>query len=249
MHATSIDRWASWIHSNLGELRCQILPENMTKRKRWIEAAGQGLFNFWAHIRLWGTRARGRTPLPAAARVASIAFGTNGSGPTKRSFTSLPSSPCEIAGKRKSPRTRRVRTVRPTKILLLSAHGGGRAPPSNRPAARGHAPPPYVTVLPQAAAAHPLRAGTQHRSCMRSFVWSKRPRRHPRSRCVSRARGGPRPSISRPAGGFDPKRAGHGWCVPRRRHPAGWRPARAGADLVATGLCVQIGRGARRLLF
>lgn len=134
-------------------------------------------------------------------------------------------------------------------LLLLSARGGGRAPPSNRPAARGHAPPPYVTVLPQAAAAQPLRAGTQHRSCMRSFVWSKRPRRHPRSRCVSRARGGPRPSISRPAGGFDPKRAGHGWCVPRRRHPAGWRPARAGADLVATGLCVQIGRGARRLLF
>lgn len=100
MHATSIDRWASWIHSNLGELRCQILPENMTKRKRWMEAAGQGLFNFWAHIRLWGTRARGRTPLPAAARVASIAFGTNGTGPIKRSFT-CPPLPAKLREKRK----------------------------------------------------------------------------------------------------------------------------------------------------
>ena len=40
MHATSIDRWTSWIHSNLVTV-CQILPENMTKRKRSIEAAGQ----------------------------------------------------------------------------------------------------------------------------------------------------------------------------------------------------------------
>jgi hypothetical protein len=188
-------------------------------------------------------------PLTAAARVASIAFGTNGTGPIKRSFTAK----LREKGKVHERVVYVLQCVQQKSATTAICPRRRRAGPAIKPA--GGSRPRTTAVRDDAPAGRsrpPTPSRYADRSCMRSFVWPKRPRRHPRSRCVARARGGPRPSISRPAGGFDPSGRDtvylH-WCVPRRRHPAGWWPARAGADLVATGLCVQIGRGARRLLF
>jgi hypothetical protein len=146
----------------------------MTKRKRWMEAAGQGLFNFWAHIRLWGTRARGRTPLPAAARVASIAFGTNGTGPTKRSFT-CPPLPAKLREKGKvHERVVYVQYVQ-QKSATTAICPRRRAGPAIKPAGGSR---PRTTAVRDGAPAGRSRPPTPGRyaaSCMRSFVWSKRP--------------------------------------------------------------------------
>lgn len=152
----------------------------MTKRKRWIEAAGQGLeLSFWAHIRLWGTRAPGRT-LPAGCRaraptylssrgIDSFRHQRHNRANTKRSFT-CPPLPAELKEKKRKvhERTRCVRTVRPTKIcccVLLYTLGqrrGGSEGPAIKPA--GGSRPRTTTAVrdgacsrAQAAAAHPLR--------------------------------------------------------------------------------------------
>jgi hypothetical protein len=150
--------------------------------------------------------AAARAHLPTWARVASTAFGTNGTtGPTKRSFT-CPPLPAELKEKKEKSTNERavyVQYVQPKSAAaycytpLDRGAEDRRAPPSNRPAARGHAPPrPYVTVHAPARRPQPPTHSGIGFLCW-WFMWSKQPRRHPRYRCVSR----------RPAGGgFDPKR-------------------------------------------
>lgn len=135
--------------------RCQILPENMTKRKR-SKRRGQrigALRSLFGRILGSGGTRAGRTyqplPPPALARVASARFRHQ----RKKEVHASP------------PRTRCVGSTSNENLLLsysycIYARGVDeptRAPPSNRPPARGHARPPYVTdgVLPEAAAAHP----------------------------------------------------------------------------------------------
>jgi hypothetical protein len=163
--------------------RRQILPENMTKRKR-SKRRGQrigALRSLFGRILGSGGTRAGRTyqplPPPALARVASARFRHQ----RKKEVHASP------------PRTR-WRCVGSTsnENLLLSysyciyARGVDeptRAPPSNRPPARGHARPPYVTdgVRPEAAAAHrptrPRPAGGVGLTRTR-FVLCV-PRRHP----------------------------------------------------------------------
>lgn len=133
----------------------------------------------------------------------------------------------------------RTRCVRPTTKKSATPyvlHMPRRAPPSNRPAPRGH----HTTVPDGAPAAAPTHSG-HAAPCVRSarlicVVEAAATAPSRRERVVWRERG-------EPAGGFDPSGRDTVSCVPRR-HRAGWRPAGGptgpgqGADLVFLLVCL-----------